>query len=116
MLFFFVYFFFFKQKTAYEVVSGDWSSDVCSSDLDVARAVADGGAEGHRDGQAAQALEQHLLRRRRDQARALRLLAAGEVAHHHGRRRAEDTGQVQVGDETIDAVRALAQVLEEQHR
>src|SRR6187402_1374163 len=26
-------FFFFKQKTAYEVVSCDWSSDVCSSDL-----------------------------------------------------------------------------------
>src|SRR5213082_1046113 len=26
-------FFFFKQKTAYELVSGDWSSDVCSSDL-----------------------------------------------------------------------------------
>ena len=26
-------FFFFKQKTAYEVVSSDWSSDVCSSDL-----------------------------------------------------------------------------------
>src|SRR5213082_218476 len=29
----FVRFFFFKQKTAYEFVSGDWSSDVCSSDL-----------------------------------------------------------------------------------
>src|SRR5213082_4019687 len=28
-----VFFFFFKQKTAYEIVSGDWSSDVCSSDL-----------------------------------------------------------------------------------
>src|SRR5574337_1700149 len=27
-------FFFFKQKTAYEI-SGDWSSDVCSSDLPV---------------------------------------------------------------------------------
>src|SRR5213593_5162853 len=26
-------FFFFKQKTAYEMVSCDWSSDVCSSDL-----------------------------------------------------------------------------------
>src|SRR5213082_4046613 len=26
-------FLFFKQKTAYEIVSGDWSSDVCSSDL-----------------------------------------------------------------------------------
>ena len=27
-------FFFFKQKTAYEIGTGDWSSDVCSSDLD----------------------------------------------------------------------------------
>src|SRR5216117_4217867 len=26
-------FFFFKQKTAYEIRKGDWSSDVCSSDL-----------------------------------------------------------------------------------
>ena len=26
-------FFFFKQKTAYEVLTCDWSSDVCSSDL-----------------------------------------------------------------------------------
>src|SRR3546814_6265411 len=30
MLFFF---FFFKQKTAYEMRISDWSSDVCSSDL-----------------------------------------------------------------------------------
>src|SRR3546814_6681683 len=28
-----VYFFFFKQKTAYELRISDWSSDVCSSDL-----------------------------------------------------------------------------------
>ena len=28
-----MFFFFFKQKTAYEIVSRDWSSDVCSSDL-----------------------------------------------------------------------------------
>ena len=28
-----VLFFFFKQKTAYEIGTGDWSSDVCSSDL-----------------------------------------------------------------------------------
>ena len=27
-------FFFFKQKTAYEIVSRDWCSDVCSSDLE----------------------------------------------------------------------------------
>src|SRR3546814_12922723 len=29
-------FFFFKQKTAYEMRISDWSSDVCSSDLDQA--------------------------------------------------------------------------------
>src|SRR3546814_17717444 len=31
-------FFFFKQKTAYEMRISDWSSDVCSSDLSVVRA------------------------------------------------------------------------------
>src|SRR3546814_4082177 len=29
-----IIFFFFKQKTAYEMRISDWSSDVCSSDLD----------------------------------------------------------------------------------
>src|SRR3546814_9042874 len=34
------FFFFFKQKTAYEMRISDWSSDVCSSDLlDSARAL-----------------------------------------------------------------------------
>src|SRR3546814_1263191 len=28
-----LFFFFFKQKTAYEMRISDWSSDVCSSDL-----------------------------------------------------------------------------------
>src|SRR3546814_625372 len=32
--------FFFKQKTAYEMRISDWSSDVCSSDLDCDRACA----------------------------------------------------------------------------
>src|SRR3546814_3036029 len=31
--FIFLMFFFFKQKTAYEMRISDWSSDVCSSDL-----------------------------------------------------------------------------------
>src|SRR3546814_19806743 len=30
-----MFFFFFKQKTAYEMRISDWSSDVCSSDLGV---------------------------------------------------------------------------------
>src|SRR3546814_6902163 len=37
----FVFFFFFKQKTAYEMRISDWSSDVCSSDLIVAGALQD---------------------------------------------------------------------------
>src|SRR3546814_7272595 len=36
-----VYFFFFKQKTAYEMRISDWSSDVCSSDLFVEQADED---------------------------------------------------------------------------
>src|SRR3546814_18716717 len=32
-MFLFLSFFFFKQKTAYEMRISDWSSDVCSSDL-----------------------------------------------------------------------------------
>src|SRR3546814_8625193 len=33
MFYIFILFFFFKQKTAYEMRISDWSSDVCSSDL-----------------------------------------------------------------------------------
>src|SRR3546814_11181896 len=42
-----VFFFFFKQKTAYEMRISDWSSDVCSSDL-VDRACPADGAVGER--------------------------------------------------------------------
>src|SRR3546814_7061769 len=40
MSYFLVFFFFFKQKTAYELRISDWSSDVCSSDLIDPEAVA----------------------------------------------------------------------------
>src|SRR3546814_9846180 len=33
VLLLYVFFFFFKQKTAYDMRISDWSSDVCSSDL-----------------------------------------------------------------------------------
>src|SRR3546814_2802648 len=32
-IYMYIIFFFFKQKTAYEMRISDWSSDVCSSDL-----------------------------------------------------------------------------------
>src|SRR3546814_2475825 len=38
-----LFFFFFKQKTAYEMGIGDWSSDVCSSDLATGCVIACGG-------------------------------------------------------------------------
>src|SRR3546814_15622181 len=39
-------FFFFKQKTAYEMRISDWSSDVCSSDLHGKRDASCGAAPG----------------------------------------------------------------------
>src|SRR3546814_6296114 len=90
----FVCFFFFKQKTAYEMRISDWSSDVCSSDLialrpdpvgqphydlvgarlAVARQVADGG-------------DQLVLRllHRRDLADGGPERAAGAEGQHHRR-------------------------------
>src|SRR3546814_9380426 len=61
----FIFLFFFKQKTAYERRISDWSSDVCSSDLDV-RTL-------HRrieSGQGASGATQHdeILRHRTEQA------------------------------------------------
>src|SRR3546814_15180614 len=40
-------FFFFKQKTAYEMRISDWSSDVCSSDLPLASEALLAFAHGH---------------------------------------------------------------------
>src|SRR3546814_3326135 len=42
--FFMCLFFFFKQKTAYEMRISDWSSDVCSSDLDAIHRDGHGGS------------------------------------------------------------------------
>src|SRR3546814_6765989 len=55
------FFFFFKQKTAYEMRISDWSSDVCSSDLagspgSAALSVAATAAGAATDGGAAWAL------------------------------------------------------------
>src|SRR3546814_6068779 len=47
---FYYVFFFFKQKTAYDMRISDWSSDVCSSDLVVGlrRRIAENMAESKR--------------------------------------------------------------------
>src|SRR3546814_8599142 len=48
------FFFFFKQKTAYEMRISDWSSDVCSSDL----RGGEHGGEGRGDGGQLRRVEQ----------------------------------------------------------
>src|SRR3546814_7940021 len=45
-----MFFFFFKQKTAYEMRISDWSSDVCSSDLQVDDVIHSSPAIGDIDG------------------------------------------------------------------
>src|SRR3546814_8356336 len=58
-----LWFFFFKQKTAYEVRISDWSSDVCSSDLDAGGEVADRARAGaHQVDLDAQAVAEHAAR------------------------------------------------------
>src|SRR3546814_1864285 len=42
-------FFFFKQKTAYEMRISDWSSDVCSSDLGIPQITGVDAAAGLRN-------------------------------------------------------------------
>src|SRR3546814_16730921 len=65
-------FFFFKQKTAYEMRISDWSSDVCSSDLDYAhhpveiRAVLSAAREGVGAGRVVGVVQPHRFTRLRD--------------------------------------------------
>src|SRR3546814_20902293 len=111
------YFFFFKQKTAYEMRISDWSSDVCSSDLDPLAQAPGGavgrlrrgaarprgvGAEGQRYRQQADAaadrtrqrrsLPQRYAARRAAPAPA-RLVARGAATGHHRPRRLALTTQ-----------------------
>src|SRR3546814_10745101 len=52
-IFFCFVFFFFKQKTAYEMRISDWSSDVCSSDLLLGRPAIRRSKESRRAGRDA---------------------------------------------------------------
>src|SRR3546814_12313627 len=83
----FIVVFFFKQKTAYEMRISDWSSDVCSSDLD------DSGAERRLLAlppplivrpAAEEAAEEGIVEQRGN--RALLDLALGEDVDHRRRR------------------------------
>src|SRR3546814_9970829 len=61
----YIYVFFFKQKTAYEMRISDWSSDVCSSDLLAAPAGAGAGGRSHAGSHHRRREPYHVIRRTR---------------------------------------------------
>src|SRR3546814_1755442 len=95
-------FFFFKQKTAYEMRISDWSSDVCSSDLVERRRQRRGvveadrlgrlalGESGRRKarGEKARHAERHHLPRRRHMRPFARPVAVGGRQRRERRRHA----------------------------
>src|SRR3546814_20094353 len=96
-----LFFFFFKQKTAYELRISDWSSDVCSSDLI-------GGFRNHRhvDGDAVALLDAARLQGIGEAADVLEELTIGDVLLLGGAvALPDDGGVVQLGRQvTVDAV------------
>src|SRR3546814_16878739 len=101
-------FFFFKQKTAYEMRISDWSSDVCSSDLLCRRQ--DGIAAGGRGGDPALLLPLRHDRPRGAGGHALassprhRLADALGGPHHPHRRAAVPPPCAEIGRRLVDAV------------
>src|SRR3546814_3762257 len=87
---------FFKQKTAYEVRISDWSSDVCSSDLEaetLAGAHQLGGDDEHPAEREAGAQAGQVARQRGRHQDAPHQVEAGEAAD------ARDLDQLAVGAE-----------------
>src|SRR3546814_4508713 len=88
-----VLFFFFKQRTAYEVRISDWSSDVCSSDLRTWRPASPyGGGASRRPRRAAH--QQTALGPRFRQPRRARLRSSPAASPQHGRSE-EHTSELQ---------------------
>src|SRR3546814_4797258 len=90
-------FFFFKQKTAYELRISDWSSDVCSSDLGgVARPpgleAGAGGVQDHADRLAGMVAQHRLaLVANRD------IAVDDAVEEGEGRRRKGEAAVMEIG-------------------
>src|SRR3546814_256385 len=93
-------FFFFKQKTAYEMRISDWSSDVCSSDLttasrdhDIAEIAYVGGLSGNTN--------KDLLSAALDIARAAVGIVAFQGVDHIGKRQAKRRKLHRIGGHMI---------------
>src|SRR3546814_8917861 len=83
-------FFFFKQKTAYEMRISDWSSDVCSSDLLASRSIQSAGSS----------CAPAKVRRRRGPS------SAAESAGTHTKSASTRTEESRVGKECVSTCRS----------
>src|SRR3546814_2416834 len=83
--------FFFKQKTAYEMRISDWSSDVCSSDLD----------PDYCDGEGAESFST-LLRRCEAALTRLAAMPAGSLAYVFGHGQFIQAARAIVADAHLD--------------
>src|SRR3546814_21047868 len=105
-------FFFFKQKTAYEMRISDWSSDVCSSDLGKGRrqaALAVRASERgyhHEHGSSADRRLQHELVHDPEPHRAGRGHAFRLSPARRGDRRAGRSEERRVGKECVSTCRS----------
>src|SRR3546814_18856127 len=114
----FVYsgFFFFKQKTAYDMRISDWSSDVCSSDLSFGRRgfLPSVGAPVERPRQMAEPQLQELPRRRSGR-RPRRPFAPGVPGAAPDRKRVGEGKSVAVRVE-LDGGRIITKKYKQQHK
>src|SRR3546814_1884841 len=109
----FFVFFFFKQKTAYEMRISDWSSDVCSSDLQPLFSWLDGAtgdALERREGAARMRNDPHVdhwYRLELHQRWAAPALPVGEAGHLPFRREAQVVVDVPLGQRATERRRVV---------
>src|SRR3546814_5279685 len=102
-------FFFFKQKTAYEMRISDWSSDVCSSDLgrgkqvEAARIVAQQAIESARVAQEQVLNKARIERDRLQRSQQIAQRQSIEEAEISARERSEER---RVGKECVSTCRS----------
>src|SRR3546814_4955453 len=94
-----VRFYFFKQKTAYEMRISDWSADVCSSDLPKPRCPERRGRSADRGARACARLGRRV--------RHARPARSGEMGVRH---RLEQTGLVQRSEEHTSELQSLMRI------
>src|SRR3546814_5524303 len=100
------FFFFFKQKTAYEMRISDWSSDVCSSDLTMMGRDAERQQLALVRGDAAQREPDQRPARRRPRDQPVGARHGEDLAQHVGSPGIERSEERRVGKECVSTCRS----------